>query len=58
VIDRLTPFIAIISPLFCYFLSKYSVVLLNGYKLGFELLLFNGLFMFLGLLLFSKKGSC
>lgn len=55
--DRLTPFIAILCPFFCYFLSSYSVELLNGYKFGFELLLVNGLLMFLGLLLFSKKGS-
>ncbi|HEY5469879.1 MAG TPA: sodium:solute symporter [Bacteroidales bacterium] len=55
--DRLTPFIAILCPLICYFLSSYSVELLNGYKFGFELLLVNGLLMFLGLLLFSKKGS-
>jgi len=55
--DRLTPFIAILCPLICYFLSSYSVELLNGYKFGFELLLVNGLLMYLGLLLFSKKGS-
>ena len=55
--DRLTPFIAILCPLICYFLSCYSVELLNGYKFGFELLLVNGLLMYLGLLLFSKKGS-
>jgi hypothetical protein len=55
--DRLTPFIAILCPLICYFLSSYSVELLNGYKFGFELLLVNGLLMYLGLLLFSKKSS-
>jgi solute:Na+ symporter, SSS family len=53
--DRITPFIAIISPLTCFFLSKYSVVLFNGYKFGFELLLLNGLLMFTGLLIFSRK---
>ncbi len=53
--DRLTPFIAILCPLFCFFLSSYSVELLNGYKFGFELLLLNGLLMFLGLLIFSKQ---
>jgi SSS family solute:Na+ symporter len=55
VMDRMTPFIAILSPLICFFLSKYSVMLLNGYKFGFELLLLNGLLTFVGLYLFSRK---
>ena len=53
--DKLTPVIAIISPLACYFLSRYSQVLFNGYKFGFELLLLNGLLTFTGLLIFSSK---
>jgi Na+/proline symporter len=53
--DKITPVIAIISPVICFFLSKYSVQLLNGYKFGFELLLLNGLLTFIGLLIFSKK---
>jgi Na+/proline symporter len=53
--DRLTPAIAVFSPLACYFLSKYSQVLFNGYKFGFELLLLNGLLTFAGLLIFSSK---
>jgi SSS family solute:Na+ symporter len=55
VTDNLTPFIAVLSPLACYFLSKYSMVLLNGYKFGFELLLVNGFLTFMGLLIFSKR---
>jgi hypothetical protein len=53
--DRLTPLIAIISPLACFFLSRYSQILFNGYKFGFELLLLNGFLTFAGLLLFSSK---
>ena len=53
--DRLTPAIAVISPLACYFLSRYSQELFNGYKFGFELLLLNGLLTFTGLLIFSRK---
>jgi solute:Na+ symporter, SSS family len=53
--DRITPFIAIFSPLVCYFLSRYSELLFNGYKFGFELLLLNGLLTFTGLFIFSKK---
>jgi Na+/proline symporter len=53
--DRVTPIIGIFSPVFCFFLSKYSEFLFNGYKFGFELLLVNGLITFIGLWLFSKK---
>ena len=53
--DRITPLIALVSPLVCFFLSKYSEVLFNGYKFGFELLLLNGLLTFVGLLMFSKR---
>jgi Na+/proline symporter len=55
--DKITPAIAIFSPVACYFLSKYSVVLFNGYKFGFELLLLNGLLTFVGLFIFSRKSE-
>lgn len=51
--DRATPFIAVLSPVICYFLSTYSVQLFNGYKFGFELLLLNGFITFIGLFIFS-----
>jgi len=53
--DKMTPFIAILSPVICYILSSYSVELFNGYKFGFELLLLNGLLTFTGLYIFSRK---
>jgi solute:Na+ symporter, SSS family len=53
--DGLTPVIAILSPVTCYFLSRYSVELFNGYKFGFELLLLNGLLTFIGLWAFSRR---
>jgi solute:Na+ symporter, SSS family len=53
--DKATPFIAVFSPVACFFLSKYSVELFNGYKFGFELLLLNGLITFVGLWIFSRK---
>jgi Na+/proline symporter len=53
--DRLTPLIAVLSPLVCFFLSRYSQLLFNGYKFGFELLLLNGLLTFTGLLIFSER---
>ncbi len=53
--DRLVPYIAILSPLLCYILNVFSEELLGGYQFGFELLLLNGLFVFLGLWLTSKR---
>jgi Na+/pantothenate symporter len=47
--DKLVPYVAISSPIFCFLLSEYSVQLLNGYKFGFELLIINGLYTFTGL---------
>lgn len=55
--DRITPVIAIISPLACFFMSKYSETLFNGYKFGFELLLLNGFLTFMGLYIFSRKSD-
>jgi len=54
-LDKITPLIAVLSPLICYLLSKYSETLLWGYKFGFELLILNGLLMFSGLWIFSTK---
>ncbi|MDP4222251.1 MAG: sodium:solute symporter [Bacteroidota bacterium] len=53
--DRVTPYIAVLSPVICYFLSAFSVQLFNGYRFGFELLLLNGFLTFTGLWAFSKK---
>jgi Na+/proline symporter len=53
--DRAVPAVAIASPVICYFLSDYSVMLLNGYKFGFELLILNGFITFAGLFLFRRN---
>jgi len=53
--DRITPWIAIMSPVICYFLSMFSEELFNGYRFGFEMLLVNGFLTFMGLLLFSHR---
>jgi len=47
--DRLVPILAIASPLITWILSYNSEWLFGGYRFGFELLLVNGLIMFLGL---------
>jgi Na+/proline symporter len=38
-------------------MENISKTIFNGYKIGNELILINGLFTFLGLLIFSKKSS-
>jgi Na+/proline symporter len=53
--DKWVPLIALLSPVMCYFLSIYDQVLLNNYNFGFELLIINGIFMFLGLVLIRIK---
>ncbi len=55
--DRLVPVVCVLSPILCYILSIYSPYLFNGYKLGLEILLINGIFTFIGLALISKKGE-
>lgn len=51
--DKVVPYLAVLSPVICYILSTNSVEWFNGYKFGFELLILNGLIMFLGMLLFN-----
>ncbi|MFN3588060.1 MAG: sodium:solute symporter [Spirosomataceae bacterium] len=53
-IDRLVPFICILSPVLTYFIVVWVESNL-GYKFGFENLLLNGLITFLALVIFKKK---
>ncbi|WP_298533150.1 sodium:solute symporter [uncultured Algibacter sp.] len=53
--DKYVWIIAIIAPLVSYFINKYSMDLLNGYQIGFEILIINGLLTFLGLILIRRK---
>ena len=55
VIDKAVPFIAVASPVISYLLKIYSPQLFGGYKIGFEILIINGLLTFLALILFSRK---
>jgi len=52
--DRWVPYVCIASPIYSYFLNMYSETLFGGYKFGFEILMVNGAFTFLGLLLLKK----
>ena len=53
--DKWVPVVGVSAPIICFFISKYSEVIFNGYKFGFELLILNGLITMFGLLLISKK---
>lgn len=55
--DRWVPVVAVASPVLSFALSELSPVLFGGYRIGFELLIVNGLFTFVGLLLLQKKGK-
>lgn len=53
--DKWVPIICIISPIICLIIDKNSETLLNGYKMGYELLLLNGAITILGLWLSSIR---
>ncbi|MBU2928538.1 sodium:solute symporter [Winogradskyella psychrotolerans] len=52
--DKLIWIIAIVAPLISYILNLYSKELFNGYEIGFEILIINGLLMFLGVFFIKK----
>lgn len=47
--------VCLLCPVICYFLDTYSKTMFNGYAIGTELLLINGVLTFAGLWLVSKK---
>ena len=55
--DKFVPIIAILSPIISYIVSMYSEVLFNGYKFGFEILIFNALITIIGLFFISKRNT-
>ncbi|MFZ9661784.1 MAG: sodium:solute symporter family transporter, partial [Chitinophagaceae bacterium] len=52
--DKWVPFVAILSPMICFILDANQEVLFNGFQIGLELLVLNGLITFLGLYLISS----
>jgi Na+/proline symporter len=55
--DKLVPLICLISPLICFFISKYSTVLFGDYVFDNELIIINGFITFIGLLIISKPAT-
>ena len=52
--EKYVLFITIASPLICYVIDVV-VLQLTGYKFGYEMLMFNGLLTFMGLMIVSKR---
>ncbi|MCB0818977.1 MAG: sodium:solute symporter [Bacteroidetes bacterium] len=53
--DKWVPLVCLLSPVISYIISAYSKELFNGYSIGFELLLINGLLTMGGLYLIRKR---
>jgi len=53
--DDLVWLVAILAVLLTYILNLYASAWFNGYVFGYEILIFNGLFTFIGLLLIRKS---
>jgi Na+/proline symporter len=53
--DKLVPIVCLLSPVLSYILSANSEKLFNGYKIGIEVLIINGMLTFIGLLLISER---
>ena len=55
VVDKLVPFICVISPFLTWVINENSAYLFNNYVFDSELIIVNGLITFTLLLIFSRK---
>lgn len=55
--DKLVPIIVIIAPVICFIIDKNQRLLFGNFQIGLELLLFNGLLTFMGLLVISRRNN-
>jgi len=53
--DRWVWVVAILSVVFTFILNKYAFKWFNGFEFGFDILIVNGLFTFIGLYLIKKR---
>ena len=47
--------VCLVAPAICYVLGKNAATWFNGYQIGYEMLLINGILTFTGLWMISKK---
>ena len=52
--DQLVPYVAVASPIICFFIDKYQRALFGSYEIGLELLIVNGAHTFIGLWMVSN----
>jgi Na+/proline symporter len=55
--DKIVPFIAIVSPVLAYLTKLFLESTVDGYKVGFEILIINGMITFALLWLFSNRSQ-
>lgn len=55
VTDKLVPVVCILTPVLSYILSLNAEAWFNGYRIGIEIVLINGILTFLGLFLISSR---
>lgn len=53
--DKLVPLVCVITPIISYILSSNAEAWFNGYKIGIEIVLINGILTFFGLFLISSE---
>jgi Na+/proline symporter len=53
--DKAVPIVAVTAPLICFFLDKYQKEIFGKFEIGLELIIINGLLVFLGLFLVSTR---
>lgn len=53
--DALVPAVCVAAPLLCLVVDIYQTSIFGKFQIGLELLIINGLFTFIGLLLVSRK---
>jgi Na+/proline symporter len=49
--------VCLVPPVLCYYINSHAAAWFNGYQIGYELLLMNGILTCLGLLLISKPAN-
>lgn len=55
--DKFVPIVCLVAPLLCYILELNQSAIFGSFKIGLELLLINGFFTWIGLMLISKKNN-
>lgn len=53
--DRLVPYVCVLAPTLSFVLDKYQSSIFGDFKIGLELLIINGLFTFIGLMMIRRK---